>query len=508
MRGVGYWALLSGLVAATSTACGDDSSGSGDAAGGSANGGTASGGAGSGGASAGGSMSGGEAVIDSAGGSGRDGAGTGGAASDAGHGPGGDASGAAGKGGPGSAGSPARVEGNPARDIELTELDIDLATQTATAAITLAPSTLSGATFSASGLTIRSVELEGAPLPFENGPLGLNVALPASTESLRITIDYDWQFNANSEGVSPQGFTLTWPYYCDNVFPCHTAPADGTRFTLRVSGGAKPLVFPSEIARDVPAYVLAWVQGDYTRVELGTTAAGTRVSMWHLPDGAASVALGGAHLLAAFDWLEQHLGPYRFGEDVGPVAVDWGPKSLGGMEHHPYWHIAAKSISDQVVNVHEAAHGWFGNGVRLRCWEDLVLSEGTATYLAARVLEEVSGSAETWTRYEADLDSRRASGNRKAWYPAQCNLIDVVTSGLFNRMTYLKGAFFLRALEQKVNRPAFDEALRTFYTRFAGDSARVQDLLDVVREVTNYDAQGCAEAWLASLPIPDLVACP
>ena len=45
------------------------------------------------------------------------------------------------------------------------------------------------------------------------------------------------------------------------------------------------------------------------------------------------------------------------------------------------------------AQAHEAAHGWFGNGVRLRCWEDFVLSEGTASYLAARVLEEVAGPA-------------------------------------------------------------------------------------------------------------------
>jgi aminopeptidase N len=38
----------------------------------------------------------------------------------------------------------------------------------------------------------------------------------------------------------------------------------------------------------------------------------------------------------------------------------------------------------EVDQVHEAAHGWFGDGVRLRCWEDFVLSEGTASHLDAR----------------------------------------------------------------------------------------------------------------------------
>jgi aminopeptidase N len=435
------------------------------------------------------------------GGSGSTSAGAGGGAGEAGHGPGG-----AGNGGVGGSGPSDIVY--PERDIELTELDIDLASQTGIAAITLAPSMASGARFNATGLSIRSISLDGEPVPYEVRPGGLGVLVPAATESLTIVIEYDWRFNTESHGISPDGFTLTWPYYCGNVFPCNTTPSDGTRFALNVTGATQTLIYPREIASDAPSYMLAWVQGEYTRVALGSTTAGTSVSMWHLPDGAADAALGGAHLLEAFDWLEQHLGPYRFGNDVGVVAVDWGPKSLGGMEHHPYWHIPAKSISDEVVNVHEASHGWFGNGVRLRCWEDLVLSEGTATYLAARVLEEVTGSDATWARYEADFQSRLATGNRRAWYPAGCNVIDVVSSGLFNRMTYLKGAFFLRALEQKIGRAAFDQVLRTFYTMFAGNAASVWDLLDVVREVAAYDPQACAQAWLSSSTIPEFGPCP
>jgi aminopeptidase N len=227
-----------------------------------------------------------------------------------------------------------------------------------------------------------------------------------------------------------------------------------------------------------------------------------------LPDSAADSGRGTANLVSAFEWLETNIGPYRFGNDVGTVAVDWGPDSLGGMEHHPYWHVATKSLSDEAVNVHEAAHGWFGNGVRLRCWEDFVLSEGTATYLAARVLEEVKAGDTTWTRYEADLSARLAAGNHQAWYPSECNVIDVVDSGLFNRLTYLKGAFFLRSLEQKVGRAGFDESLRTFYALFAGQAARLQDLLDVVNEVTDYDARDCAQTWLVSAPTPQLEACP
>jgi aminopeptidase N len=269
------------------------------------------------------------------------------------------------------------------------------------------------------------------------------------------------------------------------------------------------VVYPTAIESDAPAYLFAWAIGDYAELPLGETSAGTSVSMWHKPGGKAAAAAGGAHLVAAFDWLEQRLGPYRFGARVGSVAAPW---IGGGMEHHPFWHVAETSMSDEAVQMHEAAHGWFGDGVRLKCWEDLVLSEGTATYLAARVAEDVVGTTQSdsiWQSYQAELDGfRQAGANHRAW-PQSCGIIDVLKGDIFSRSPYIKGAFFYRGLEQRVGREPLDEALKTFYERFAGRAAGMQDMLDVIAEITGYDPAPCAEAWLidaASVPKPE--ACP
>ena len=403
------------------------------------------------------------------------------------------------------------VVGDPSREILDTTLAIDLGAQIGTASITLAASDSAGASFEIGDLDIEAVTSDGAPLRFRDRGAVLDIDVPASTAPLVVQIDYAWHFHESLDGISTQGFVFTWPYYCGNVFPCHSSPRDGTQFHLSLEGVSAPntAVFAAEIASDAPPYMASWAIGQYTELPLGETTDGTSVSVWYTPGGRADAETGSAHLAAAFDWLEQNLGPYRFGSHVGTVSMPW---MGGGMEHHPFWQVARDTMADEVTQVHEAAHGWFGDGVRLACWEDLVLSEGTATYLAARALEATAGTGVSdvvWQGYADELDDFTALGtSHVAWLPT-CDAIDVLQSGLFSRNPYIKGAFFYRGVELKVGRAELDEALRTFYERFGGRAAGMQDMLDVIEEVTGYDAGSCAGAWLTTAsPVPQPGACP
>jgi aminopeptidase N len=419
--------------------------------------------------------------------------------------------GSGGAAGQGEAGAAGAVVGDPSRDILDTTLDIDLGARSATASITLAASESTGASFEIGDLDIDAVTSDGVPLRFRDRGAVLDIELPASAEPLVVVIDYAWHFHENLDGISRQGFSFTWPYYCGNVFPCHSSPRDGTQFHLNLQGvpASSTAIYPSEIASDAPSYMASWAIGTYTELDLGETSDGTSVSVWYAPGGLADAEAGSAHLAAAFDWLEQQLGPYRFGSHVGTVSMPW---TGGGMEHHPFWQVASDTMADEVTQVHEAAHGWFGDGVRLACWEDLVLSEGTATYLAARALEATAGSAVSdavWQAYRGELNGFRGLGTSRVAWPQTCDTLDVLKSGLFSRNPYIKGAFFYRAVELKVGRAALDEALRAFYERFGGRAAGMQDMLDTIAELTDYDAQQCAEEWLIDAePVPEPGPCP
>jgi hypothetical protein len=401
------------------------------------------------------------------------------------------------------------------RDVTDTDLRFAVSSRRGDATLTLAPSASTGASFEVGTLEISSVELaDGTPLQFAVADGQLDVGVPAGDAPAEVRVRYAFSYVDGFMGADDMPWlTLTWPYYCGNLFPCKTRQdtTDGTRFTLALDEVPEGLtaVYPAEIPADAPAYMLAWTIDEYTELPLGTTGAGTEVAAWHLPNGGTSAAAGTVHLAGVVDWMEQVLGPYPYGGKVGSVSVRWGGGAYGGMEHHPYWHVASSAMSDQEVHAHEAAHGWFGNGVRLRCWEDFVLSEGTATYLAARSLQVVGGAAvgdALWADYETRLTALvNAGGGGVAW-PASCGEVDILE--LFSDTPYTKGAFFLRAVADRIGVEQLDAALGAFFVAHAGRAAGMQDLLDTLEARSGWDPTACADKWLRAAAVPADRACP
>ena len=392
---------------------------------------------------------------------------------------------------------------NAARLVTDTKLAFDVTALTGTATISFAASDAPGASLEVGDLAIDAASVMTA----NDGKGGLTLALPGDATSVDFAFHY--QNHEGLQGASADGYTLTWPYFCGNLFPCHSAPSDGTTFSLSLTGipDGKVAIYPTSIPSAAPAYQLAWSMDAYTEIPLGTTTAGTSVSVWYQGGLAAKATTGSKHLVAAFDWLEQTIGPYRFGNHVGSVSVRWPAGQFGGMEHHPFWHIAAAAMADEVTHVHESAHGWFGDGIRIQCWEDFVLSKNTVSYLAGRALDVVAPTvgANAWAGYETELG--QIQPDDLVW-PTTCGAVDVIADHLFTDAPYMRGAFFYRAVALKIGADKLDQALHAFYMAHATGSARMSDMLQTIQDVTGFDPHPCAELWLHGQTIPAVGACP
>ena len=145
-------------------------------------------------------------------------------------------------------------------------------------------------------------------------------------------------------GAMRSGSTLLWPYNCGNLFPCKSDPADGVALDLKLTGFDPELtaLYPHALTSEAPSYQLAWAIGDYERLDLGQTEAGTEVSVWYLPGNEYEATEGTKSLRAAFDFLEQTYGEYRFGYEVGSVEVSglgyaaWNTTPIGTSTPAPW----------------------------------------------------------------------------------------------------------------------------------------------------------------------------
>ncbi|WP_420427465.1 M1 family metallopeptidase [Algiphilus sp.] len=407
---------------------------------------------------------------------------------------------------------PAPVE-NRARALVETSLRLDLAAQRGEAVVSIAASQQPGVSFDVGALEIHSVTSALGTLRFRQQDGQLDIGLPSSDGPLDIVIDYRFAAQDDFNGWMPEpGVSFLWPDFCGNLFPCRDEPAAGQRYRLTVSGvpEGNTAVYPQRIPAAAPAYMPAVALGDYRVLSLGTTRDGTEVKLWHLPGEAEHAVDGTQYLAQSMDFFEQTYGPYAFGDVVGSVSVRWGPGRFGGMEHHPFWHVASEAMGSPEIHAHEAAHGWFGNGVRMACWEDFALSEGTASYLAARALDQQG--IDLWPEYECRLqrvctDERVNTVAR----PSDCNAIRLRDHPLWSDVPYMKGAQFLRQVAERVGANAVDDALARFYRERFGTEARMQDLVDHLRAAFPSESLGIealAQGWLyqrACPSVPDRV---
>ncbi|HEU5058200.1 MAG TPA: M1 family aminopeptidase [Kofleriaceae bacterium] len=394
------------------------------------------------------------------------------------------------------------------RDLVSTALEIDLAGKTGRATIAIAASESTGASFEIGDLEVSAVtDDQGRALDFAAADGQLDVGVPATGETGIVVIDYAFKDHEGFDGWMPgQGVTFLWPYFCGNLYPCKSDPADGQTFEMSVTGAEGDVVYPDSIPAEAPTYMPAIAVADFTEIDLGTSSGGTRLSVWHLPGAEQEefAAQGTEHLLDVFSFFEDTYGPYPFGGKAGTVSADWGGGDYGGMEHHPYWHVSSGSLYSEEVNAHEAAHGWFGNGVRIACWEDFVLSEGLATYMAARALGE--SGVNLWPSYECDLKrfTCREEYNTIA-LPDTCNQIDILNDPLWSLVPYMKGAFFLRAVANRIGAEELDQSLAAFYQANVGKAAKMDALIARIQEDHPEDAEAIgllADRWLRQLRCP------
>ena len=98
---------------------------------------------------------------------------------------------------------------------------------------------------------------------------------------------------------------------------------------------------------------------------------------------------------------------------------------------------------------HELAHQWLGDLVTMRWWDDLWLSEATATLAANEALDDWHPDWKPWIEFQQSIDEVMGEDELRATRPVRTPISDgpAARGSGSTAMTYVKGAAILHMLD-------------------------------------------------------------
>ncbi|WP_138758077.1 M1 family metallopeptidase [Modestobacter altitudinis] len=193
------------------------------------------------------------------------------------------------------------------------------------------------------------------------------------------------------------------------------------------------------------------------------------------------------------DWLGNYFGDYPF-QAAGGI-VDDTPDLQFALETQTRPVYGSVFFTDQVsgdsVVVHELAHQWTGDLVRLAAWQHIWLNEGFATY-AEWMWQERAGILTVQQQFD-ELAALPADSD--LWVGAPGDPGPAIED-LFSTGVYSRGAMTLHALRLQVGDELFATIVREWTARHAGEAVTTADFIALAEEVSGQQLDELFQTWL------------
>jgi puromycin-sensitive aminopeptidase len=149
------------------------------------------------------------------------------------------------------------------------------------------------------------------------------------------------------------------------------------------------------------------------------------------------------------------------------------------------------------VIAHELAHMWFGDLVTMRWWNGIWLNEAFATLMELLAVDAYRPDWERWSQF---LRSRAIAfevdaleSTRSIEYPVRS---PDDAAGMFDILTYTKGAAVLRMLEQYLGAQRFRDGIRRYLDEHRFGNTETHDLWDAIEKATDEPVRRIMDGWI------------
>ncbi|MDQ3107622.1 MAG: M1 family metallopeptidase, partial [Actinomycetota bacterium] len=184
----------------------------------------------------------------------------------------------------------------------------------------------------------------------------------------------------------------------------------------------------------------------------------------------------------AFGAME-NLGCVTFRETA--LLVD--PDTASRLEH--------ERVADVVA--HEIAHMWFGDLVTMKWWNGIWLNEAFATFMELLAVDDFKPDWERWVSFSTGRAAAMNTDGMQATRPVEFPVdAPEEAEGMFDVLTYQKGASVVRMLEQYLGAERFREGIRLYMTKHAYGNTETTDLWDAIEEASSEPVRSTMDSWI------------
>ncbi|CAN5206100.1 M1 family metallopeptidase [soil metagenome] len=190
-------------------------------------------------------------------------------------------------------------------------------------------------------------------------------------------------------------------------------------------------------------------------------------------------------------WLVKKIAAYPFNDNGGLVT---GLPVSFALENQTRPVYPAAWVNDSLL-VHELAHQWFGDSVRLHSWRDIWLNEGWASYL-----EWVWSGSHGGMPAKARLEQHYRGAQRGFW---STPTLDPGPKHIFDSdAVYTRGAMALAALRNRIGSQDFWRLAHVWATKRAGRTGTTKQFVANAEEISGEKLDGFFRAWLVATGKP------
>lgn len=392
----------------------------------------------------------------------------------------------------------------------------------------------------AAELTIASCSVDGQPAEWEleesTERLFVTPAAPLAAGASTLSISFDGILNDKLRGfyrstyVDADGAeqviatTQMESTDCRRAFPCWDEPELKAVFavTLDVAEGLDAISNSPEIDRSaadgrtvirfadtmvMSTYLVAFVVGDLEMTDT-VDVDGIPLRLVHVP-GKGHLTDAGLDVGAfCLRWFQDYYGIAYPGDKVDLVALpDFAAgamENLGCITFRESLLLVDPDTSTQVeqqqiadVVAHELAHMWFGDLVTMRWWNGIWLNEAFATFMEIAACDAYRPDWDRWTSFGAERSLAFETDSLLSTRPVEFEVRSPDDcEGMFDVLTYQKGAALLRMLEQYLGAERFREGVNHYLRTHAYANTETNDLWDAIEETSGEPVRRIMDSWI------------